>query len=350
MGVDVVSPADVWAVGVHAGIDELGGPTLTEHWNGKQWRVVASPSVGKSELLAVSAAGPRDVWAVGTQRVVIATSSSGGSEVKEPSGRALVEHWDGSSWKIVPIASPAGSLLNGVAALSARDVWVVGASGNRTEAQRTFLAHWNGKSWTRAFRAEAATKGSYAGRALKDVVALSTRDVWAVGEVKVAEPGPPLVMHWNGKEWMITPAPRLGGGDLGMGLYSVSAVSPKDVWSVGNYGGGIDNTFIIDNWDGSRWRAVPGDPNVAENSDEAGLFAVAGAAADGVWAVGGWDSNEHWDGKHWKGYELTPGFDPDWLNDVAAVAPNDFWAVGVQKTSNDLYAGGQALIGHYGCG
>jgi hypothetical protein len=353
-GVAVVSPDDVWAVGVHAGIGALGGPTLTEHWNGKQWRVVPSPSVGKSELFAVSAVGPGNVWAVGIQRAVTAKISDG-EEVR--SGRALVEHWNGSAWKIVPIASPPGSVLKGVAALSARDVWVVGAFGHPENfTQRTFLAHWNGRSWRRAFRAEAAAQGRNGGRALEDVVALSPGDVWAVGEYKPVELGPPLIMHWNGKSWRVTPArvtlKGATGGDPGPGpgLQSVSAVSPTDIWAVGTRGTGSDQIFIFEHWYGRRWREVPGASQVNTMGDITFLFAVAAAATDDVWAVGTCCANEHWDGSGWtKDEPPTPLLpqDPS-LHDVAAVERNDFWAVGVQKT-HDLDKGGQALIEHYGC-
>src|SRR5260221_12429446 len=61
-----VSANDVWAVG--EATDATGRQlTLTEHWNGTAWSVVASPNVGSANntLLAVAAVSTTEVWAVG---------------------------------------------------------------------------------------------------------------------------------------------------------------------------------------------------------------------------------------------------------------------------------------------
>ncbi len=38
----------------------------------------------------------------------------------------MIEHWNGTSWSIIPDASPRKSSLTGVAAVATNDVWVVG--------------------------------------------------------------------------------------------------------------------------------------------------------------------------------------------------------------------------------
>src|SRR5437870_1586106 len=55
------------------------------------WSVVPSPNVGTRPnfLYAVSALSDTDVWAVGR----VSDSFT---------GRTLAEHWDGTSWKVVP--------------------------------------------------------------------------------------------------------------------------------------------------------------------------------------------------------------------------------------------------------
>jgi hypothetical protein len=40
---------------------------------------------------------------------------------------ALIEHWNGHSWKTVPVHDPTAPDLAGVAAVSAHDVWAVGS-------------------------------------------------------------------------------------------------------------------------------------------------------------------------------------------------------------------------------
>jgi hypothetical protein len=68
--------------------------TLIEHWNGAAWSIVPSPNSGSTDndtLVGVVAISASDAWAVGT----IITSGSN-------AGQVLIEHWDGSSWSIVP--------------------------------------------------------------------------------------------------------------------------------------------------------------------------------------------------------------------------------------------------------
>jgi hypothetical protein len=42
----------------------------------------------------------------------------------------LIEHWDGSTWSIVPGAAVSGHLYS-ITALSASNIWAVGGMGNR---------------------------------------------------------------------------------------------------------------------------------------------------------------------------------------------------------------------------
>jgi hypothetical protein len=42
-GLSSASSANAWAVGIHVG---TVGRTLTEHWDGRSWKVVKSPNVG----------------------------------------------------------------------------------------------------------------------------------------------------------------------------------------------------------------------------------------------------------------------------------------------------------------
>jgi hypothetical protein len=90
--VAAISPTDAWAVG-----EQNLNQTVIEHWNGTAWTVVPSPSLtasGVQDVLSgVSEIGSSDVWAVGF-------SSNLGT------GKTLAEHWDGTSWQIVPSANP----------------------------------------------------------------------------------------------------------------------------------------------------------------------------------------------------------------------------------------------------
>jgi hypothetical protein len=62
-------------------------------------------------------------------------------------------------------------------------------------------------------------------------VALSADDVWAVGAYGPHFAQQTLVLHRNGGEWKLVPAPSLGTEDNY--LKSVAAVSADDIWAVG---------------------------------------------------------------------------------------------------------------------
>ena len=122
-GVAAVAANDVWAVGYTITPDGSNQPdkTLLEHWNGSAWSVVASPSPASNDTLSgVAARSATDVWAVGTRQ-----DRSGAI----PIDRTLTEHWNGTTWSVVasPNVGANDNLLNGVSATTG-DVWTVGSS------------------------------------------------------------------------------------------------------------------------------------------------------------------------------------------------------------------------------
>ena len=77
------------------------------------------------------------------------------------------------AWTVV--SSPSGGQLNGVASVSAHDVWAVG----QTLAPGTLAEHWGGTAWS-----VVPTPNPVPGSdRLSAVAAVSTSDVWAVGIV-----------------------------------------------------------------------------------------------------------------------------------------------------------------------
>jgi len=98
-----LGPDDIWAVGTTDVTD-----TLVEHWDGKSWSVVPSPNVAgngvHSFLTGVYASRPSNVWAVGASFSFSSPST-------------LIEHWDGSEWKIVSSPPAGGGELEAIAGL-----------------------------------------------------------------------------------------------------------------------------------------------------------------------------------------------------------------------------------------
>jgi hypothetical protein len=86
------------------------------------------------------------------------------------------------------------------------------------------------------------------------VSATSPTDAWAVGLYwDQAGINHALVLHWDGTSWsqVKTPNPR----SIRSSLDSVTAVSPKNVWAVGDYQEAGVHALVLD-WDGTRWSQV----------------------------------------------------------------------------------------------
>ena len=79
----------------------------------------------------------------------------------------LVEHFDGTAWRVVPVPHVTGGELFDIAVVSPSDIWAVGGT-----ASAALTMHFDGKQWKRVAAPVAALFG---------VAALSTNDVWAVG-------------------------------------------------------------------------------------------------------------------------------------------------------------------------
>src|SRR5260370_23658835 len=91
-GVTCLSGSECWSVGYYAG-DGLLEQTVTEYWNGVSWVLVPSANTSPDDynfLSAITCVSASDCWAVG--------------EYRPPFNNAytLVEHWDGTSWSVVP--------------------------------------------------------------------------------------------------------------------------------------------------------------------------------------------------------------------------------------------------------
>jgi WD40 repeat protein/photosystem II stability/assembly factor-like uncharacterized protein len=126
--VAAISANDVWAVGSYYGdmIGQAPGLPLTEHWDGTQWRVVATPSLGSAPLSGVASVSADDVWAVGFQYM------------QDGSSQMLVLHWDGVRWAVVNVPTVSGNdMLSAVAVAGKDDAWAVGSQ----------VLRWDGNSW-----------------------------------------------------------------------------------------------------------------------------------------------------------------------------------------------------------
>ncbi|MEV4107138.1 hypothetical protein [Nonomuraea sp. NPDC049695] len=105
------------------------------------------PELGTGAVRSIWQNSPSDVWAVGERGTQVLCRESG-------SGRLLVLHWDGTSWKQVELPDWQGA-LHSVTALGPDDVWVVGTNDvweyGMPQASRIMLLHYDGRTWTRLY-------------------------------------------------------------------------------------------------------------------------------------------------------------------------------------------------------
>jgi len=142
VAVAALSTNDIWGVG---DFDTAGyRHTLTEFWNGKSWKIVSSPNGQKilNQLTSVAAVSTNDVWAVGHYRKDFSSDST------------LIEHWDGTQWSIVssPNTSSPINFLNSVVVGSTKNVWAVGShvdfTKNGNVVYHALVEHWDGTQWS----------------------------------------------------------------------------------------------------------------------------------------------------------------------------------------------------------
>lgn len=229
-------PGDLWAVGSYYKSDPTSDLllTLTEHWNGTSWSVLPSPNVPSinSSLSAVAVLSPADAWAVGG-------SGFGAFD----SLQTLIEHWNGTSWSIVasPNVGSDTNVLWSVEAAASNDVWAVGNAGSGGVGQ-TLIEHWNGTSWSLVPGANPNPQSSL----LYGVAALAgAGQPWAVGNLGTASGYAPLTERWNGSAWanVRAPAPATFAGLNGVVVIAHPGTrSGADVWAVGVANGSTPQT------------------------------------------------------------------------------------------------------------
>ena len=303
------------------------------------WSTVPSPNVGTSTnfLNGVAAISAHNVWTVG--------SYGNGN-----GGLTLVEHWNGAPWKVVASPNVNGSLSNellGVAAITANNIWAVGDYYNASNTQQTLIEHWNGKSWSIVSSPNVASLFNV----LTAISAISAKDIWAVGNSSGLQGYQTLIEHWDGKSWSIVPSPGQQGGQLN----GVAALASNNVWAVGS---GADTNGIqtlIEHWNGTNWSVVSSSgPGLATNA----LHGIAAISPHNIWAVGE-DSDsvspsspfapliEHWNGSSWSIVPSPLQGTSDLLNGIAAVSASNIWAVGTYRSSTDPMGPYFTLIEHW---
>ncbi len=292
---------------------------------GCAWHVVASPSQGSAMLNAVAATSRKDAWAVGNY-----DTGSG--------FRTLIEHWNGETWKVAPSPDPAPgqgrtNTLGGVVAISRSNAWAFGFYEKAGTSFRTLIEHWNGSSWS-----VVPSPNSGSGEnTLSAASAVSESDIWAVGYHHVPGARKTLIEHWNGSRWRIVASPQPGSARSESLLFGVAAISARRAWTVGTESPSFGQTLAI-RWNGVRWSTVttanPGD-------GDRFLQAVTASSATQALAVGSYLSGSRtralaqlWTGSAWVMVPAaSPGADYNSLQAVTARSSTYGWAVGARRAT-----------------
>jgi hypothetical protein len=248
-GLACTSASNCWAVGSYTYYDN-GFPfpsphtqALIEYWDGAAWSIVASPNI--NPLSAVACASASDCWAVGSD----------------------IARWNGNSWSTYG----SGGSLKSITCLSGSDCWAVG---------NALIEHWNGSSWVVVPepRENYEANPDY----LAAVSCASSSDCWAVGTVVTGEEtSETLTEHWNGSSWSIvySPSPSAESSSFN----SVNCRSASNCWAVGSYFDGTSTQTLTGHWDGAFWTIV-GSPSPSSRQNR--LYSVTCPSSSFCWAVG----------------------------------------------------------------
>jgi hypothetical protein len=170
--------------------------TMAQHWDGTRWTEYALPNVGANQntLFGVSELPTGHTWAVGyyTNATYV--------------DQTLIEHFDGTTWSVVPSPNPGAgrNILYGVTALSDNNVWATGAQMDATGTWHTLTEHFDGTTWSVVPSPDPDTGGNL----LFGVHAVSPTSVYAVGERSGSSfPDQALLEHWNGSTWSVLTSP-----------------------------------------------------------------------------------------------------------------------------------------------
>src|SRR5262249_41734544 len=139
------------------------------------------------------------------------------------------EHWDGTKWSILNVPQP-GSMRDmffAASALSPSDVWLVGDQEGSNGHFETLAEHWNGSTWSVLPTPDPGSTHNHPYR----VAAGAPGGGWAVGqEVGAKAPGQGLVEPWNGQKGAVVPSPGASAASV---MPGAGAASHGQGWGPG---------------------------------------------------------------------------------------------------------------------
>ncbi len=289
--------------------------SLVERWNGGAWAVMQSRNpVGSTfaTLRGVSCPNTTSCIAVG------GSSTSGIDET-------LIEHWDGRRWAIMPSPSPGARLgtqidLSAVSCPTTTSCVAVGGVST-FGIGKPVIEHWNGTYWTVMTAADPPGPTAVNLLSVSCPSPTSCVAVGSFGDPRNHISSSPLVEHWNGRGgWSImtadTPAPYTQ-------LLGVTCPSTTSCFAVGSFSSIVDFGSLVEHWNGrGGWTATY--PSLLSTladvscASTAKCFAVSNESSD----------FEYWNGTSWSDVTMNhPPINPA-LNAVSCPSTSRCFAVG----------------------
>jgi hypothetical protein len=294
------------------------GVPLAETWDGTSWTIQPVPSPAGS-----TSAVPRSVsCASATFCEAVGRSSTGSGVVP------LAEDWDGTSWQVQSVPGPAGHSFEELFGVSCASASFCEAVGNGP-ASPSFADVWNGTSW--ALQSMPGHMGS--------VSCVSASFCAAVGSA-----GATGSAIWDGTSWTAQPVPG-PVGSFGTSLHAVSCSSAQACEAVGDFQTAVFNGATLtaaEEWNGTSWTAQSAPSPAGVTS--ASLTGVSCPAAGACEAGGDFGQTpqsvlqalaEAWNGTSWalQAAAAPPGATTNGLNGVSCVTAHFCEAVGSAEGS-----------------
>ncbi|TDE20844.1 hypothetical protein [Actinomadura sp. 6K520] len=244
--VDTAGPEDVWITGPKYSADNAATPYLARFTGSRFAQVAAPPGADRADLQATGAG----VW--------VATGTD-------------LHRWTGASW--IHVTSFPEMERDVSYARADDDVW---ALGHVSQVDGTLVArHWDGHSWREVpVQGPPELRGGFAG-----MVAVSPTEAWAIGYNYSGSGSPSLLMRWDGTAWTSVTPPA--------GLNILSDIVRADDGTIWVIGHAIDEPAKpgLLRYSGGAWERVPTTavPN-RSNFNAAALAVVPGTGA--LWTLG----------------------------------------------------------------
>jgi len=364
-GISCVSSTCVAVGGTAKGGDRattLSFRALAEVRSGTAWRVVPTPEprgYTGSELRAVSCVAADACVAVG---ISLHPTAAHGTLTT-----AFAVRWNGSKWTLLqPFPKvPRATALYGLSCATATSCIAVGTYNS---GQRALIEHWNGRGW-RLLPSPQPRTPIYRLMFLTGISCFSPRACVAVGESETGRAYTPgaydtyrsLAERWNGRRWSIESTPRPYGADMAF-LTGVSCVKSGACVAAGwdAFPTEKDQVLLAESSSGGQWTIQPtAEPTRLSTFNFGGIscpaaarcLAVGGSAAPLQPGAQGGVVGEQESGAGWAFTPVpTPsGFrfpaDSGGLSAVSCSAVNNCTAVG--SLDNGLGSTVEQLIEHW---